>query len=322
VHRGSKERELGANNKKTALVTGGAGFIGSHTVEALLASGWHVRVLDNFSSGHAENLPGNNPSLAVLEADVRDYSAVEAALTGVDACLHLAAQVSVTRSIEEPALSAQHNITGWLNVLQAARDKQIGRVVYASSVAVFGDSKHLPLTEATALAPISPYGLEKRVDEDYATLFRKLYGLSSLGLRYFNVFGPRQDASNPYAGVITRFASNLRQGLPLIVYGDGSQSRDFIFVKDVARVNAAALESAAEGVLNVGTGRSISLLELISALETITGEATTVNFEPARAGDIIHSYGDCSRIAHTLNFTPKWSIEEGLRELMLAVAVA
>lgn len=228
---------MGASDKGTVLVTGGAGFIGSYTVEALLYLGWRIRVLDNFSTGHIENLP-DNPDVTIFEADVRDYNAVNAAACGVDACLHLAAQVSVTRSIKEPALSVQHNIAGYLNVLQAARDNQVKRVVYASSVAVFGDSEHLPLNEATPLNPISPYGLEKRVNEDYAVLFRKLYGLSSLGLRYFNVFGPGQDISNHYAGVITRFVSNLKQGLPLTIYGDGTQSRDFIFVKDVAWVTA------------------------------------------------------------------------------------
>lgn len=310
------------NNKNIALVTGGAGFIGSHTVEALLALGWHVRVLDNFSSGCIEYLPESHSALAVLDADVRDYSAVSLAAAGVDACLHLAAQVSVTRSIEDPALSAQHNITGWLNVLQAARANQVDRVVYASSVAVFGDNAHLPLVENSPLQPISPYGLEKRVDEDYAGMFRKLYGLSTLGLRYFNVFGPRQDPSNPYAGVITRFVSHLKQGKPLTVYGDGTQSRDFIFVKDVAQANAAALSSRAEGVLNVGTGHRVSLLDLISLLGKITGESTVLDFQPAREGDILHSYGDNAAISKVLNFSTKWSLEAGLRELVSETATA
>ena len=305
---------------KSVLVTGGAGFIGSHTIEALLFSGWSVRVLDNFSSGKRSNLPRAQDGLEVLEGDIRDYPTVLAAMTGMDACLHLAAQVSVSASIDDPPQSSLHNIVGFLHVMQAARARQITRVVYASSVAVFGDSTQLPLVETTERRPISPYGLEKRINEDYADLYHRLYGMHTLGLRYFNVYGPRQDPNTPYAGVIARFVSDLGYGKPLTVYGDGHQSRDFIFVKDVAQANLHALTSTADGVINVGTGKSINLLELISTLEQVTGHRTTIDFRPFRKGDVRHSSGDASRMSQVLGYIPEWTLGDGLRELIAATA--
>lgn len=307
--------------KKTALVTGGAGFIGSHTVEALLAEGWRVRVLDNFSTGRADNLPAD-PALTVQVGDIRDPGACAAAAAGVDACLHLAAQVSVAHSVNAPAASAEHNIQGWLNVLDAARVHRLERVVYASSVAVFGDAKTLPLTEDTPRRPTAPYGLSKRINEDYARLFGSLYGLSTLGLRYFNVFGPRQRADSAYAGVITRFADNLSHGRPLSVYGDGTQSRDFIFVQDVAWANVAALSSRVTGEVNVGTGQRTSLLELIETLARLTGVEPELVFDRQRRGDIKHAYGDGAGLAHTLGIQPRFSLEGGLRALLATSAPA
>ncbi len=232
------------------LVTGGAGFIGSHSVEALLDAGAEVTVLDNFSAGRRANLPEHG-KLRIVEGDIRDAPSVQRAMTGVDHILHLAAQVSVRASVEAPALSASHNVAGFLNIADAARRPGVLRLVYASSAAVYGAPRVLPLDEGSACEPLSPYGLEKLVNDQYAALFGRLYGTSMLGLRYFNVYGPRQDPASPYAGVISRFASRLASNEPLSVFGDGQQTRDFIFVKDVARANVAALRSKCNGVLNV-----------------------------------------------------------------------
>lgn len=185
------------------LVTGGAGFIGSHTVDGLLAEGYRVRVLDNLLTGCRANLPSEHPGLEFVEGDVRDAATLEAAMDGITHCLHLAAQVSVERSVADPRGSSENNVLGAVNVFQAARDAELSKVVYASSAAVYGDLDQLPLTEDAALRPSSPYGLEKRINEQYAALFRSLFGLSMMGLRYFNVYGPRQDPASPYAGVIS-----------------------------------------------------------------------------------------------------------------------
>lgn len=297
------------------LVTGGAGFIGSHSVECLLAGGHHVRVLDNLSSGRRENLPDHD-HLEFLRGDVRDAANTAAACAGMDACLHLAAQVSVTRSIEDPPQSAEHNILGHVCMLHAARGAGIRRFVFASSAAVYGDPESLPLHEDSRLAPMSPYGLEKRVDEQYAALFRDLHGFSSLGLRYFNVYGPRQDPASPYAGVISRFTERLLNGQRPVVFGDGGQTRDFIYVADVARANAAALASDATGVCNVATGQSTSLLQLLDVLARITGRAAEPDFEPAREGDIRHSLGDPGRLGSLLGVQAGYTLEEGLNELV------
>ena len=222
------------------LVTGGAGFIGSHSVDALLAGGTEVVVLDNFSTGKTANLP-SHARLTLERGDIRNRPDVAGAIVGCTHVLHLAAQVSVRASVEDPPGSAQHNVLGFVNVLDAARRAGVKRVVYASSASAFGDPGELPLSESSPLAPLSPYGLEKSCNEQYAALFKQIFGLSALGLRYFNVYGPRQDPASPYTGVINKFADRLRAGQPLTVFGDGGQTRDFIFVKDVARVNVAAL---------------------------------------------------------------------------------
>lgn len=297
------------------LVTGGAGFIGSHTVEALLADGARVTVLDNFSSGKRENLP-RHAALNVVDADIRNAEAVAVAIDGVSHVLHLAAQVSVRASVAEPADSASHNVTGFLNVADRARRVQGLRFVYASSAAVYGAPCALPLDESSACEPTSPYGLEKLVDDQYATLFRVLYGLSALGLRYFNVYGPRQDPASPYAGVISRFAAQITAGQPLTVFGDGQQTRDFVFVKDVAAANVAALKSTHVGVLNIGTGISVSLLELIDALGRCARRTPEVMFGPQAPGDIRHSAMRPDRLRNSLGFVPATDLVTGLRSLV------
>ncbi len=298
------------------LVTGGAGFIGSHTVDHLLASQQQVVVLDNFSSGHRHNLPDTHPLLTVIEGDIRDQSAVAKAAEGVTHCLHLAAQVSVVKSLEDPADSATHNIMGFINVLNAMKTNNAKRFVYASSAATYGNPKTLPLPEDEPLGPESPYGLEKQINELYVKLFKDLYHVSSCGMRFFNVYGPRQDPKSPYAGVIALFADAVLAQKPLTINGDGLQTRDFIFVNDVARANVAALNGEYEGAVNVATGVTVTLLELIEVLEKIAGHECEKTFAPEREGDIKHSAAKVDTLQNILNVTAKHKLEEGLRELL------
>lgn len=301
------------------LITGGAGFIGSHSTEALLAAGARVTVLDNFSSGKRANLP-DHPNLKVIEGDIRMSKTVDGALTGVSHVLHLAAQVSVPASVADPLGSSHNNVQGFLNVLDGARRAGVARFVYASSAAVYGAPAKLPLDEGCSVAPLSPYGLEKSINDQYAALFCDLYGLSALGLRYFNVYGPRQDPASPYAGVISRFASALAKGDELRVFGDGGQTRDFIFVRDIARLNASALQHSATGVCNLATGRSVTLLELIDALAACAARAVRIRFEPPASGDIRHS-GAAPRRMQELFAPPEMTpLSEGLRQLLEAAA--
>ena len=298
------------------LVTGGAGFIGSHTVDHLLAKQQQVVVLDNFSSGHRHNLPESNPLLSIVEGDIRDQSDVENAAEGVTHCLHLAAQVSVVKSLEDPADSATHNIMGFINVLNAMKANQAKRFVYASSAATYGNPKTLPLPEDEPLGPESPYGLEKQINELYVKLFKDLYQVSSCGMRFFNVYGPRQDPKSPYAGVIALFADAVLAKKPLTINGDGMQTRDFIFVNDVARANVAALQGDYQGAVNVATGSTVTLLQLIEVLEKIAGHECEKTFGPEREGDIIHSAAMVDTLQNKLNVSAKHKLEEGLRELL------
>lgn len=307
---------------KHVLITGGAGFIGSHTADTLLAQGFAVRVLDNFSNGKHANLNAGalaTNQLTLVEGDVRDMASVDAAVTGIDAVLHLAAQVSVPRSVADPVESSTHNNAGFLNVLDAVRRHKIARMVYASSAAVYGMPEALPLTEASAAKPQSPYGLEKFINDQYAALYRELYGVSSVGMRYFNVYGPRQDPQSPYAGVISKFAEGLETGRGLRVFGDGSQTRDFIYVGDVARANALALQADVTGVLNVGTGTSVTLLELIDAMKKAFDKPAVVSHETAATGDIAHSATSPARLTQTLGWQPQTSFVQGLRALAEAM---
>ncbi|MDD3760329.1 MAG: NAD-dependent epimerase/dehydratase family protein [Acidithiobacillus sp.] len=296
------------------LVIGGAGFIGSHSVDHMLAEGYAVRVLDDFSTGRRENLPKGHPQLEIIAGSVEDATILQVAFTEVSAVLYLAAQVSVQRSLEDPVQSAEQNIVGFVRVLEQARRYSV-RVVYASSAAVYGDPEVLPLQETAPLRPISPYGLEKYSNELYAELFGRLYGLSQLGLRYFNVYGPRQDPRSPYSGVISRFIDQLQNGRPLTVRGDGLQERDFIHVADVARVNLAALRSAVNGVVNVASGRATTigeLAELLIELNLGKGEMQRVL---RQSGDIRHSQADVSRMQQVLG-RANIPLNRGLRTLL------
>lgn len=297
------------------LITGGAGFIGSHSAETLLAAGARVTVLDNFSSGKRTNLPAS-PGLSVICGDIRDPSTVDRALAGVSHVLHLAAQVSVPASVADPLVSSQHNIQGFLNVFDGARRAKVARFVYASSAAVYGVPTQLPIDEESPVAPLSPYGLEKSINDQYAALYRELYGLSTLGLRYFNVYGPRQDPASPYAGVISRFAAAMVKGETLRVFGDGGQTRDFIFVRDVARLNLRALESPATGVCNIATGHSVTLLELIGSLAECAGCTPHIHHESPASGDIRHSAASPRRMLELFGPLAMTPLPDGLQQLL------
>ncbi len=301
------------------LVTGGAGFIGSHTVEALLETGVGVRVLDNFSTGKRQNLP-DHPQLELQAGDIRNPQDVNAAMQGVTHVLHLAAQVSVQASVADPPASCTQNIYGFVNVLHAACQYRVQRFVYASSAAVYGVPEQVPLSEESRLAPISPYGLEKYVNEQYAALFASLYGFHSMGLRYFNVFGPRQDPKSPYAGVISKFIERISENKPLIVFGDGLQTRDFIYVKDIAQANRAALEGTGTGACNIATGQTWTLLQVIETLSTCVNQQLHVEHQAPREGDILHSAASNDRLKQVLGYTPKASLKEGLMALLQSLA--
>ncbi|WP_308390005.1 NAD-dependent epimerase/dehydratase family protein [Acidithiobacillus sp. AMEEHan] len=299
--------------RKCILVIGGAGFIGSHSVDRLLAEGYSVRVLDNFSTGRWENLPSEHPRLEILVGDIAEEELWEPAFADVDAVLHLAAQVSVQKSIENPVRSCAENIQNFVIVLELARKRAV-RVVYASSAAVYGDPQSLPAREADLASPISPYGLEKYTNELYAALYHKMYGLSHLGLRYFNVYGPRQDPHSPYSGVISRFLEQMRSGRPLTIRGDGLQERDFVHVFDVARANVAALFSTSNGVINIGSGEAVSILGLGEMLLKLHGQGD-ISWVPAIPGDIRHSCADISMMRSVLG-PPSTPLAAGLQQLL------
>lgn len=303
----------------TVLVTGGCGFIGSHLVDALLAEGLAVRVLDNLSSGRTENLRQAAGRAELVVGDVRDAAAVNAAMAGVTHIFHEAALVSVFDSVNRPLQNHEINIGGTLNVLLAAREHGVRRVVMASSAAVYGNDPELPKRETMRPHPASPYALAKLTGEYYLRLFAELYGVQTVSLRYFNVYGPRQDPSSPYSGVISRFADGLAAGRTPIVFGDGLQTRDFVYVGDVVRANLLAMRSRRAGggeAVNIGTGRRTSLLELLDTLGRIDGRGPAPEFREARAGDVRDSVADIGAARELLGFEPAVSLEDGLRALL------
>lgn len=302
------------------LVTGGAGFIGSHIVDRLLDEELKVRVLDNLSTGEKKNLAQhkNKKSFQFIEGDIRNFDLVKKAVEGVDAVIHEAALVSVTRSIENPLLSNEINVTGTVNLLKACVDAHVKRFVLASSCAVYGDTKTLPNHENLAPKPLAPYAADKLAAENYAKVFHKVYGLETVSLRYFNVYGPRQKYG-PYSGVISIFINRLLKNEPPIICGDGKQTRDFINVKDVVKANMLALskQKAAGEVFNISTGEATTLNKLAETIQKIMDKTDLkpVHAEP-RPGDIKHSYGDISKAKRNLEYTPKVQLEEGLSELV------
>ena len=302
------------------LVTGGAGFIGSHIVDRLLDEELKVRVLDNLSTGEKKNLAQhkNKKSFQFIEGDIRNFDLVKKAVEGVDAVIHEAALVSVTRSIENPLLSNEINVTGTVNLLKACTDAHVKRFVLASSCAVYGDTKTLPNHENLAPKPLAPYAADKLAAENYAKVFHEVYGLETVSLRYFNVYGPRQKYG-PYSGVISIFINRLLKNEPPIICGDGKQTRDFINVKDVVKANMFALskQKAAGEVFNISTGEATTLNKLAETIQKIMDKTDLkpVHAEP-RPGDIKHSYGDINKAKRNLEYTPKVQLEEGLSELV------
>jgi nucleoside-diphosphate-sugar epimerase len=298
------------------LVTGGAGFIGSHLVEALVARKARVRVLDNFCTGRRENLSDCLDQIELLEGDILDADACRRACEGVEVVFHEAALGSVPRSLKDPATSLAVNIQGTVQVMVAAKSAGAKRVVYASSSSVYGDSTVMPKREGQEGRPLSPYALSKRVDEEVADTFARCYGMELIGLRYFNVYGPRQDPSGPYAAVVPRFFQACVQGVAPTIYGDGTQSRDFTFVQDVVEANllAAAAPTAACGrAYNVGAGNSVSVNDLATLICEITGAKVSPRYEPARSGDVPFSLASTEDVRAALGFQAKFSISEGLR---------
>lgn len=300
------------------LVTGGAGFIGSHLVEYLLERGESVRVLDNFSSGREKNLQclPKQLHLEVIKGDISDFHTVLAAMQGIKYVFHQAGLVSVPLSIQQPQTSFRHNTIGTFNIFEAARLSGVLRIIFASSAAVYGENNDLPLKEETACLPLSPYALEKHYAEQLANLYYRIYGLSSVGLRYFNVYGPRQSPQSSYSGVISILVNRLLNRKRPSIYGDGEQTRDFIYVKDVVSANIHSLEVCGEGayVFNVGSGKSISIKQLFKLLQRILKTNIRPKYLPAREGDIHHSCADITQISQLLDWQPQWEIEAALKE--------
>jgi len=300
---------------RLVLVTGGAGFIGSHLVRALLARGDRVRVLDNFATGRRENLAGIADHVEVVEGDLRSYERVHTAVRGVEVVFHQGALGSVPRSVQDPLTSTAVNVEGTLNVLLAARDEGVGRVVAASSSSVYGDGGTFPRVETQAPNPISPYAVAKLAAERFCVSFFRVYDLEAVALRYFNVFGPRQDPNSQYAAVVPLFVHAIEEGLPVTIYGDGEQSRDFTYVENVVEANlrAADAEGAGGHVLNIATGGSETVNTLADTIGRLLDRPVARSYRPPRAGDVQQSWADVSCARETIGFEPRIGFEEGLR---------
>lgn len=301
---------------RPVLVTGGGGFIGSHLVDALVERGAAVRVLDNFQTGRRENLAHLAGRIEVIEGDIRDLETCRRAVEGVAVVFHQAALGSVPRSMKEPATTIDVNVRGAANVFSASRDAGVRRFVYASSSSVYGDSKALPKREGDEGRPLSPYALSKVMNEQLAGVFGRCFGMESVGLRYFNVYGPRQDPAGPYAAVVPKFFRACLEGSAPIIYGDGSQTRDFTFVVDAVRANllaASAPVSACGHAYNVAGGFRTSVKDLAHLVREAAGGGSEPRHEAARPGDVAHSLADLTRVREALGFEPAFQLEEGLR---------
>ena len=299
------------------LITGGAGSIGSNIARAIVARRDRVRVLDTFLTGRRENL-ADLPDVEVIEGDVRDLDRLRVAMAGVDRVLHQAALPSVARSLRDPLASNESNVTGTLNVLLAARELGIKRVVCASSSSVYGDTPTLPKVETMAPSPLSPYAVSKLSGEYYGAVFHRLFGVETVSLRYFNVFGPRQDPSSEYAAVIPKFIALMGRGERPLIHGDGTQSRDFTFVDNVVRANLLAAEASGVGgeVFNVACGQRYTLLQMIDRLNRILGSRIEPVLGDSRPGDVKHSLADISKARQRLGYEPSVSFEEGLERIV------
>ena len=297
------------------LVTGGAGFIGSNTVDELVRRGHPVTVLDDLSAGSESNLADVRGKVELIIGSITDRPTVDRATKGADYVLHLAARTSVPRSVQDPAETNRVNVDGTMQVLLAARDAGVRRVVFASSSSIYGETPTLPKREDMAPAPISPYGVSKLVGELYGNVFQRIYGIEFVALRYFNVFGPRQNPGSPYSGVLSLFASALRDGNPPKVYGDGEQSRDFTYVKNVAELNIQACETPGVSGLafNGGTGGRFTLNHTLKLFEKFAGRPSNAQYVEPRKGDIRDSQADISLARQKLGYDPRVGFEEGLR---------
>jgi nucleoside-diphosphate-sugar epimerase len=298
------------------LVTGGAGFIGSNTVEELVRRGHSVTVLDDLSAGKEENLAGIRDRITFIRGTITDRATVDNACRGAEYVLHLAARTSVPRSVKQPIETNQVNVDGTLNVLVGARDAGVRRVVFASSSSIYGDTPTLPKHEGMPPAPISPYGVTKLVGELYGSVFHRTYGLDFVALRYFNVFGPRQDPGSPYSGVLSLFITAMRNGTEPTVYGDGEQSRDFTFVRNVVEANIQACETPGIGgrAFNLGTGGRYTLNYTLKLLEGFSKHSAKAKYGPPREGDIRDSQADISRARQAFGYDPRIRFEEGLQK--------
>ena len=310
-------------SERIALVTGGAGFIGSHLTDALLAAGFSVRVLDDFSSGREQNLSQSIGRIEVIRGDLADPATTARACAGADVVFHEGAIPSVPRSVAEPIRTNRVNVDGTLNVLECARRAGVRRVVCAASSSAYGDTEELPKIETMPPNPRSPYALQKYAGEVYCRLYHELYGLETVALRYFNVFGPRQDPKSEYAAVVPRFATACLRDEPATINGDGEQSRDFTFVADTVRANLLAADApgAVGQVINVAGGRRINLNELLAALQQITGTKVPAIHGPSRVGDVRHSLADLGRARTLLGFEQRVSLADGLRRTVESLSV-
>lgn len=299
-----------------ALVTGGAGFIGSHIAAALVAKGARVRVIDDLSTGYQENINEIGGDVDFVQSSVADEKALRKALEDVELVFHEAAIPSVPRSVENPRQTHIASVDSTFSLLDASREQKVRRIVYAASSSAYGDQPTLPKVESMLPEPLSPYAVAKLVGEYYCQVFTRVYGLETLSLRYFNVFGPRQDPSSQYSGVISRFIAALLSGEQPVIYGDGEQSRDFTYIANVVDANLKAAETSKGigSIINVANGERISLKELLKEVQELTGKtAVSVDFRPPRAGDVLHSLADISRAREFLDFTPRVGLREGLQ---------
>jgi nucleoside-diphosphate-sugar epimerase len=296
------------------LVTGGAGFIGSNTVDELVRRGHGVVVLDDLSSGKEDNLAEVRSKITFMKGSITDIEAVQKAMVQADYVIHLAARTSVPRSVKDPVDTNRINVDGTLNVLVAARDNKVKRVVFAASSSAYGDTPTLPKSEDMQPVPISPYGVSKYVGELYAQTFGRCYGLENVCLRYFNIFGPRQDPDSPYSGVLSRFSAAFLDSTPPVVFGDGEQTRDFTYVDNAVLANTLACEapSASGRTFNVGTGHAVSLNQVLQMLQKASGKTLETKYEPSREGDIRDSLADIRLAKEFLGYEPAVLFEEGL----------
>ena len=300
------------------LITGGAGFIGSHLTDRIMVAGGQVRVLDNLSTGKLENLPKDKKSFEFIRGDIQEWKTVSDCVRDMDAVVHLAAVASVQASIDQPMETHRTNFDGTLNLLEASRVHGVKRLLYASSAAIYGDTATVPVSEETAPNPLSPYAVDKLSGEYYLRYYFTRFGLPATSFRFFNIYGPRQDPSSPYSGVISIFVDRLKRNQPVTLFGDGSQTRDFVYVADLVDLLARAVRrtEGVGGVFNVGTGRRYSLLQLLSHLEKISGMKIDRRHEPARLGDIKDSCADVSRLKQVFGNAPAMRFDQGLKKLL------